>query len=62
MVAPALVAVDVPAGIDHIVFRFHGYGGYPELFALSALTLAGIALAPSRHRARRDRRIATGDG
>jgi Bacterial membrane protein YfhO len=46
MVAPALVAVDVPAGTDHIVFRFHGYGDYPELFALSALTLAIIAAAP----------------
>ncbi|HEY3978182.1 MAG TPA: YfhO family protein, partial [Streptosporangiaceae bacterium] len=46
MVAPALVAVDAPAGTDHIVFRFHGYGDYPELFALSALTLAIIAAAP----------------
>lgn len=26
MVAPALVALDVPAGMDHVVFRFHGYG------------------------------------
>ncbi|MGD0560507.1 MAG: YfhO family protein, partial [Streptosporangiaceae bacterium] len=47
MVAPALVAVDVPAGTDHVVFRFHGYGDYPELFALSGLTLAVIALAPA---------------
>jgi hypothetical protein len=46
MVAPALVAVDVPAGTDHVVFRFHGYGDYPELLALSGLTLAMIALAP----------------
>ena len=45
MVAPALVAVDAPAGTDHVVFRFHGYGDYPELFALSGLTLAMIALA-----------------
>jgi Bacterial membrane protein YfhO len=57
MVAPALVAAGVPAGTDHIVFRFDGYGDYPELFALSALTLAIIAAAPwcvrrfRRHRA-----------
>ena len=42
MVAPALVAVDVPAGTDHVVFRFHGYGDYPELLALSGLTLAMV--------------------
>jgi Bacterial membrane protein YfhO len=47
MVAPALVAVDVPAGTDHVVFRFHGYGDYPELLALSALTLATLAVAPA---------------
>jgi hypothetical protein len=46
MVAPALVAVDIPAGTDHIVFRYHGYDDYPELLALSGLTLALIALAP----------------
>jgi hypothetical protein len=45
MVAPALVAVDVPAGTDHVVFRFHGYGDYPVLFALSGLSLAMIAVA-----------------
>jgi len=59
MVAPALVAVDVPAGTEHVVFRFHGYGDYPELLALSGLTLAMIAVAPlcmrcvSRRRAKR---------
>ena len=46
MVAPALVAVDVPAGTDHVVFRYHGYGDYPALFSLSALTLAMVAFAP----------------
>ena len=46
MVAPALVAVDVPAGTNHVVFRFHGYGDYPALLALSGLTLAIIAVAP----------------
>jgi len=44
--APALVAVSVPAGTDHVVFRFHGYGDYPELLALSGLTLAMVAVAP----------------
>jgi hypothetical protein len=47
MVAPALVAVDVPAGADHVVFRFHGYGDYPALLALSGLTLAMAAAAPA---------------
>ncbi|HEX3591403.1 MAG TPA: YfhO family protein, partial [Pseudonocardiaceae bacterium] len=46
MVAPALVAVDVPAGTDRVVFRFHGYGHYPELVALSVLTLVFLAVAP----------------
>ena len=50
MVAPALVAVDVPAGPDHVVFRFHGYGDYPALLALSGLTLAMVAFAGLRHR------------
>jgi hypothetical protein len=46
MVAPALVGVDVPAGTDHVMFRFHGYGDYPALLALSGLTLAMAAAAP----------------
>lgn len=50
MVAPALVAVDVPAGTDHVTFRYHGYGHYPELFALSALTLAVLAAWTARRR------------
>jgi hypothetical protein len=54
MVAPALVAVDVPAGTDHVVFHYHGYNDYPWLLALSGLTLAMIAVAPvGRRRARR---------
>jgi hypothetical protein len=56
MVAPALVAVDVPAGTDHVVFRFHGYGHYPELLVLSALPLA---LAPRCLRRSRWRRAAS---
>jgi Bacterial membrane protein YfhO len=59
MVAPALVAVDVPAGTDHVVFRFHGYGDYPALFVLSVLTLATAAGAQTwaarRRRADRGR-------
>jgi Bacterial membrane protein YfhO len=47
MVAPALVAVDVSAGTDHVVFTFHGYGDYPELFALSGLALAMAAIGPA---------------
>jgi hypothetical protein len=60
MVAPALVAVDVPTGTDHVVFRFHGYDDYPELLALSGLTLAIIALAPMCVRRARRRRASTG--
>ena len=57
MVAPALVAVDVPAGTDHVVFRFHGYGDYPELLALSGLTLAMVVAAPVCVRRARRRRL-----
>ncbi|HEY2320035.1 MAG TPA: hypothetical protein VGH67_17140 [Solirubrobacteraceae bacterium] len=56
MVAPALVAVDVPVGTDHVVFRFRGYDAYPGLLALSALTLAVIAVAPVCARRVRRRR------
>jgi hypothetical protein len=56
MVAPALVAVDVPAGTDHVVFRYHGYRGYPPLLALSGLTLAMIAAVPVYARRRNRRR------
>jgi hypothetical protein len=60
IVAPALVAVDVPSGTDRVVFRFHGYRGYPELLALGVLTLVMIALAPvclGRLRRRRARAV-----
>jgi hypothetical protein len=46
MVAPALVAVNVPAGTSHVVFRFHGYSDYPELLVLSALALILVGAAP----------------
>jgi hypothetical protein len=48
MVAPALVATEVPAGTHMIAFRYRGYPGYPELFALSALTLAAFAFTTRR--------------
>jgi hypothetical protein len=63
MVAPALVAVDVPAGTDHVVFRYHGYGDYPALLSLSCLTLALVAVAPTcvgYARRRRDAKDAKG--
>jgi hypothetical protein len=60
MVAPALVAVDVPAGTDNVVFRFHGYDDYPELLALSGLTLAMVAIAPVCVRRARRRRASAG--
>ncbi len=50
MVAPALVAVNVPAGTDRVVFRFHGYGDYPALLGLSVLALALVAAAPACRR------------
>ncbi len=60
MVAPALVAVDVPAGTDRVVFRFHGYGDYPELLALTGLTLAMVAVAPGCVRRPKRRRASAG--
>jgi len=56
MVAPALVAVDVPAGPDHVVFSFHGYGDYPELFGLGGLALVAVAVGPAWAGYRRRRR------
>jgi hypothetical protein len=47
IVAPALVAVNVPAGTSHVVFRFHGYGDYPALLALSVLALALVGAGDS---------------
>jgi hypothetical protein len=43
MVGPALVAIDVPAGTHTVAFRYRGYSGYPELFALCVLALAAFA-------------------
>jgi hypothetical protein len=52
MVAPALVATDVPAGTHSVAFRYRGYPGYPELFALCALTLAAFGGADAVRRRR----------
>ena len=43
MIAPALVGVTVPPGTHLITFRYTGFGGYPELFALAAATLLATA-------------------
>jgi uncharacterized membrane protein YfhO len=57
MVAPALVAVHLPAGTDHVVFRFHGYGDYWEVLALSGFALVVVAITPAcLRRAERRRR------
>jgi hypothetical protein len=52
MIAPALVGVSVPAGTDRVVFRYHGYGDYPELLALAGLTLIGLGVVPRQLRRR----------
>jgi hypothetical protein len=43
MIAPALVGVTVPPGTHQITFRYTGFGGYPELFALAAAALIATA-------------------
>jgi hypothetical protein len=43
MVAPALVATTVPAGMHRIVFRYRGWPDYPLLFAICAATLIAVA-------------------
>jgi hypothetical protein len=48
MVAPALPAVTVPPGTHHITFRYRGFGGYPELFALAAASLLTAAVITRR--------------
>ncbi len=42
MVAPALVATAVQAGTHRVVFRYHGFSGYPVLFALGAAALLAL--------------------
>ena len=56
MVAPALVSVPVPAGTDHVSFRYVGYRDYPELLALAGLALVVVGLGPPGRRRLRRRR------
>jgi hypothetical protein len=52
MIAPALVAVRVPAGTVRIVFRYRGFGDYPLLFILAGVTLAALLVWDLRGRRR----------
>jgi hypothetical protein len=60
MIAPALVAVDVPAGTDHITFHYHGYHDYHELLALAGLTFVLVAFGPVGLRRMTRQRAPTG--
>jgi hypothetical protein len=58
MIAPAVVGVSVPAGTHVVAFRYDGFGGYPELFALSAAGVTAallVGITGGRRRARTDR-------
>jgi hypothetical protein len=46
MLAPALIGVTVIPGNHHVVFTYHGYGRYPELFALSGAGVLIFAITP----------------
>jgi hypothetical protein len=50
MVAPALVAVTVPPGVHHLVYRYTGFGWYPELLGLAVAALVIVAVATRRPR------------
>jgi hypothetical protein len=56
MVAPALPSVRVGPGVHTITFSYRGFGFYPELFALSVLTLAVLVWAGPLDGVRRLRR------
>jgi hypothetical protein len=62
MVVPAIVGVTVGPGLHTITFRYQAYGWYPELIAISLLTIVvGIAYERRRRRvARRDPGISDG--
>jgi len=60
MLAPALPAVRVGPGGHVITFAYGGFGLYPELVALAALTLAVLAWARTRRHPRRPRHRAAG--
>jgi len=46
MIAPALVGVPVGPGAHRIEFRYNGFGSYDELWALGALVLLAVVMAP----------------
>lgn len=43
MVVPALVATTIPVGTHRVVFSYHGFDGYPLLFASTVLPFAPAA-------------------
>jgi hypothetical protein len=50
MVSPALVAVTVGPGRHTVTFEYHGYGYYPELFALAGITIVVLLWGTRRRR------------
>ncbi len=50
MLAPALVAVTVSPGRHHVVFRYGGFGLYPELWVLAVVALLGVLWIAMRAR------------
>jgi hypothetical protein len=50
MLAPALVGVDLRPGTHNVIFRYQGFGWYPELWALGLLALAGMGMTGYRRR------------
>jgi len=60
MIAPALVGVEVPAGVHVVVFTYRGANGYPWLAGFSALSLLCVGGLELRQRRRRKPREAPG--
>jgi hypothetical protein len=50
MIAPALVGVGAPAGVHRVVFRYTGFGGYPELLVIAPFALIVVSGATLRRR------------
>jgi len=50
MLAPALLGIDLGPGRHVVVFRYKGFVWYPELWALGALGLVGLAVAGHKRR------------
>ncbi|MDE3086466.1 MAG: YfhO family protein [Acidobacteriota bacterium] len=53
MLAPALVGVAVGPGRHTVGFAYRGYGGYPWLWALAALTILALVVVGRREAPRR---------